>query len=85
MAGKVASKRGPLQQPALDIGQAVDELVATHLQVSNKLARVEGLKGIVSAYLADKGIDRVGGSRGVAFMDEDGNLSWCEADGHGGV
>lgn len=80
MAGKVDSRRGPSQQPALDIGQAVDELVITHLQVSQKLARVEGLKGIVSAYLADKGIDRVGGSRGIAFLDEDGNLDWCEAD-----
>jgi hypothetical protein len=78
MAGKVVSRRGPAQQPALDIGQAVDELVVTHLQVSQKLARVEGLKSIVSAYLADKGIDRVGGSRGVAFLDEEGNLDWCE-------
>ena len=85
MAGKVVSKRGPSQQPSLDIGQAVDELVATHVQVSNKLARVEGLKRIVAAYLEDKGIDEVGGSRGVAFVDEDGSLSWCESEGRPGA
>jgi DNA helicase-2/ATP-dependent DNA helicase PcrA len=82
MAGKVVSKRGPSQQPFLEIGQAVDELVATHLQVSNKLKRVEGLKQIVSAYMADKNTDTVGGSTGVAFIDENGTLAWREIDEH---
>ncbi len=79
MAGKVLSKRGASASPGLDIGQAVDELVATHRQVSAKLSRVEGLKAIVSAYLEEKGTERVGGSRGVAFLDSEGHLSWSES------
>lgn len=80
MAGKVQPRRGSTV-PALDIGQAVDELVSTHQQVSKSLSRVEGLKGIVAAYMADKGIETVGGSRGIAYFDEDGQLAWREADG----
>ena len=79
MAGKVLPKRGPSAAPALDIGQAVDELVTTHLQVSQKLSRVEGLKAIVASYLDEKGAERVGGSRGVAFLDGEGHLSWSES------
>ncbi|HEY5530998.1 MAG TPA: PD-(D/E)XK nuclease family protein [Candidatus Anoxymicrobiaceae bacterium] len=76
MSGKVQSRRGSTASPALDIGQAVDELVITHDQVAHKLARVEGLKSIVAAYLEDKGVDSVSGSQGLAFYDEDGHLSW---------
>ena len=64
--------------PPLDVGQAVDELVATHKQVANCLSRIEGLKGIVEGYLSKHSLDRVGGSRGVAYMDEDGVLTWGE-------
>ncbi len=76
MAGRVLPKRSASAGPALDIGQAVDELVMTHMQVSQKLTRVEGLKNIVASYMSDKGVSRVGGSRGVAYIDEDGNLTW---------
>lgn len=80
MAGRVLPRRGASALPGLDIGQAVDELVLTHMQVSQKLTRVEGLKRIVESYMSDRGVRRVGGSRGVAFLDEDGELSWDEAD-----
>lgn len=80
MAGKVAPKRGSAKVPTLAVDQAVDELLVTHRQVSQKLTRVEGLKSIVSSYMADKGVERVGGSRAVAFYDEDGNLTWCESE-----
>lgn len=83
MAGRVLPRRGASSLPALDIGQAVDELVLTHLQVSRNLARVEGLKRIVESYMSDKGVSRVGGSRGVAYIDGDGELTWHEADGTG--
>lgn len=77
MAGKVQPKRSSYS-PALDIGQAVDELVATHSEVSSKLARVEGLKEIIVSYMAEKGLDRVGGAVAVAYVDEDGCLAWEE-------
>lgn len=80
MAGKVQSRRGALVAPHLEIGQAVDELVLTHLQVSQKLSRVEGLKGIVASYLSEKGVSRVSGSVGTAFIDGDGHLSWGESE-----
>ena len=30
--------------------------------------------------MSGKSIDRVGGSRGVAFFDDEGNLCWSEED-----
>jgi len=69
------SRRRP-EAPALDVGQAVDELIATGERVSSSLARMEGLKILVSRYLSERGLDRVGGDRGVAFLDEDGHLVW---------
>ena len=74
------SKRRRPDAPPLDIGQAVDELVSAQHTVASGLSRIEGLKDYVSRYMAGKGIDRVGGSRGVAFFDDDGNLCWSEED-----
>ncbi|MBU4302283.1 MAG: PD-(D/E)XK nuclease family protein [Actinobacteria bacterium] len=76
--GKPPPARRPAAPP-LDIGQAVDELVTTHEQVANKLSRIEGFKRIVEGYLHERSLERVGGSRGVAYMDEDGVLAWGEA------
>ena len=69
------------EPPPLDIGQAVDELIVTQRQAANKLSRMEGLKGVVEAYLREQSRERVGGSRGVAYIDENGVLSWEENDG----
>ncbi|MCJ7652108.1 MAG: PD-(D/E)XK nuclease family protein [Actinobacteria bacterium] len=66
--------------PALDIGEAVDELLLAEKKVSDALSRIEGLKTLISSYLSDHGIERVGGSRGIAFIDEEGSLSWREED-----
>jgi hypothetical protein len=78
--GKVPSRRRP-EAPALDVGQAVDELIATGERVSSSLARIEGLKDLISRYLSERGLDRVGGDRGVAFLDEDGRLAWDRSEG----
>lgn len=66
--------------PALEIGEAVDEIVLTERKVAQALARIEGLKSIISSYLNDQRVDKVGGRRGVAFIDEDGSLTWREGD-----
>ena len=78
-AGRPVERRRP-DAPALDIGQAVDELVASQAKVASGLARIEGLKDFVARYLEGKNVDRVGGSRGVAYLDDDGNLCWGEED-----
>lgn len=64
--------------PELEIGQAVDELVDTQNQVSFKLSRMEALKDMVASYMANKGIERLEGSRGTASIDVDGSLCWEE-------
>ncbi len=74
------SERRRPDAPPLDVGQAVDELVAAQKTVASGLSRIEGLKDYVSRYMAGKSIDRVGGSRGVAFFDDEGNLCWSEED-----
>lgn len=66
--------------PAMDVGEAVDELIIAEKKVSQALSRIEALRGIVASYLRDKDIEKVGGSRGIAYMDEDGNLGWREID-----
>ena len=68
------------RSPALEIGEAVDEILLSERKVARSLARIEGLKSVVSSYLEEHGIDKVGGSRGVAFIGEDGSLSWREGD-----
>lgn len=62
--------------PPLEIGEAVDELLATEQKLSRAIDRMEGLKRIIACYLNDHGVDRVGGSSGFASIDEDGNLTW---------
>jgi putative RecB family exonuclease len=66
--------------PPLDVGEAVDELISSQARVAAGLARIEGLKDYIASYLERNAIERVGGSTGSAFFDEDGNLSWCEED-----
>jgi len=78
-AGRPVERRRP-EPPPLDIGQAVDELIATQDRMSSGLARIEGLKDFVARYLTDRRIDRVGGSRGSAYLGESGGLEWCEEE-----
>jgi len=75
---KPAKKSGSAGPPGLEAGEAVDELLLMEKRVSQMLSRMEALKGTVSSYLDDHGISRVGGSTGVAFLDDDGNLTWQE-------
>ena len=77
--GRPAERRRP-DAPPLDVGQAVDELICAQDRVTSGLARIEGLKDFVARYLSEKNVERVGGSRGVAFLDESGNLTWCEEE-----
>jgi RecB family exonuclease len=79
VAGKVQPRRSS-GAPAMDVGQAVDELLSTERSVTRMLDRMEGLKGIVGSYLSEHAIDRVGGSRCIAFIDEDGGIAWRECD-----
>jgi len=78
-AGRPVERRRP-EPPPLDIGQAVDELIATQDRMSSGLARIEGLKDFVARYLTERRIDRVGGSRGSAYLGESGGLEWCEEE-----
>jgi RecB family exonuclease len=78
-AGRPMARRRP-DPPPLDVGQAVDELIATQDRVVSGLARIEGLKDYVARYLCEHDTERVGGSTGVAFLDEDGSLTWCEEE-----
>ena len=77
--GKVIPRK-TTASPALEIGEAIDEILLTEKKVSQALARIEGLKAVISSYLGDQGVDRVGGSRGIAFIDENGFLTWREGD-----
>lgn len=74
-SGNPVSARTP-EAPPIEIGQAVDELVAAHREVKNKLSRIEGLKKIVASYLHEQKTSEVSGSRGIAYIDEDGCLGW---------
>lgn len=79
--GKPApAKKTRTSAPGLDIGEAVDELLTASDQVSSKLARIEALKGIIASYIAERGLERVGGARCVAYIDDEGCLAWEEAD-----
>jgi RecB family exonuclease len=78
-SGRPVERRRP-EPPPLDIGQAVDELIVAQDRVASSMARIEGLKDFVSRYLAERCLDRVGGSRGYAFLEEDGSLAWHEED-----
>jgi len=78
-AGRPVERRRS-DPPPLDVGQAVDELIATQDRVAAGLSRIVGLKDYVARYLSEKCVDRVGGSRGVAYFDDDGNLAWTEQD-----
>lgn len=80
MAGKVKSRKGGAASPFIDVGQAVDELLTTHRQVSLKLSRVEGLKQIVCDYLDKHGLSEASGSLGTASYDADGTLEWHFAE-----
>lgn len=62
--------------PALDIGQAVDELVISHKLIARHLARIESLKDTIRRYLGENDIDRVGGTQGVAYIGDGGELNW---------
>lgn len=62
--------------PVLDIGQAVDELVMSHKLIARHLARIESLKDTIRQYLGENEIDRVGGSQGVAYIGDGGELNW---------
>ena len=77
--GKVIPKK-KTGSPTLEIGEAVDEILLTEKKVSQALSRIEGLKSIVSSYLKEQGVDKVGGSRSIAFIDEEGSLNWREVD-----
>jgi len=77
--GEVIPKK-TTRSPALEIGEAVDEILLTEKKVAQALARIEGLKSIVSSYLKEHGVDKVGGSRSIAFIDEEGTLAWREGD-----
>lgn len=79
MDGKAVARKSA-NPPALEVGQAVDELLSTEEQVARALGRMEGLKNIVGSYLCERGLDRVGGSRGIAFIGEDGELSWRQGE-----
>ncbi|MDD5748304.1 MAG: PD-(D/E)XK nuclease family protein [Actinomycetota bacterium] len=68
------------QHPEIDIGEAVDELMLSQKQVSTKLSRIEALKSIVSSYLLETGLEKIGGSKCIAYFDEDGSLAWEEID-----
>jgi RecB family exonuclease len=78
-AGHPVKRRRP-DAPPLDVGQAVDELIATQDKVASGLARIEGLKDYIYRYLTEKRVDRVGGNTGTAYLDEDGCLTWREED-----
>ena len=80
MEGKSITRKSA-SPPPLDVGQAVDELIATEQQVARALGRMEGLKRIVCSYLSDRDLLKIGGSRGVAYLDGDGELSWGEEAG----
>ena len=73
----VPAKKGS-GPPELDIGQAVDELIATGKQLENLTKRHYSLREIVSNYLLEQGIKAVGGSRGLASLDSDGRLAWSD-------
>lgn len=77
---KPEKRRSSAGPPGIEVGEAVDELLATERRVSQMLSRMEALKGMVGSYLDEHGVATVGGSRGVACVDEDGNLTWREAD-----
>ncbi|MBN1288291.1 MAG: PD-(D/E)XK nuclease family protein [Actinobacteria bacterium] len=62
--------------PALDIGQAVDELVLCHKLVTRQLSRIESLKDTIRQYLGEHDIERIGGSEGIAYIGDGGELSW---------
>lgn len=68
------------EPPHLEVGQAVDELIDAQNRVSSGLARIEGLKQLVSRYLADNDVDRIGGTKGIAFIGDDGSLCWSDED-----
>jgi RecB family exonuclease len=77
--GKPVARKRP-EAPPLDVGQAVDELISSQVRVASALVRIEGLKDYVASYLSRNGLDRVGGSTGSAYFDEDGTLTWCDGD-----
>lgn len=65
--------------PALEVGQAVDELISERDRAASCLRRIEGLERIVTAYLEGKGVASVGGTRGSATLDESGAIV-CEVE-----
>jgi RecB family exonuclease len=69
------------EPPPLHVGQAVDELIGAHRSVSSALSRVEGLNQIIKSYLDENRLQTVGGSRGVAILDQDGSISLEESHG----
>jgi RecB family exonuclease len=77
--GRPAVRRRP-DAPPLEIGQAIDELIAARGRVASGLARIEGLKDYVARYMSERSIERVGGSLGIACFDEDGCLVFLEED-----
>lgn len=80
MAGRAVARKSAVPPP-LDIGQAVDELGLSQKKVSSALERIEGLKSIVATYLKERGVDRVGGSRGTAYLDDAGEVAWSPGTG----
>jgi len=78
-------KKRSLEPPAMEVGQAVDELLVSGKRVSDMLGRMEGLKQIVRSYMESRGVDRVAGGRGIASLGPDGDLSWDEEGGRPGA
>lgn len=80
MAGKVEARRSA-NVPALEVGQAVDELLTSERRALQMEGRLEGLRQIVGSYLSDSGVAQVGGSRAVARLCEDGSLRCTDLEG----
>lgn len=73
--GEIITGNKASSLPELEVGQAVDELLSSQEKMNILQGRIDALKSIVGSYLERRGIDRVGGNRGLAFIDGDGEIS----------
>jgi DNA helicase-2/ATP-dependent DNA helicase PcrA len=74
------SRKGSVAPPPLEIGQAVDEYIATTRRLENVGTRLEGLRSMITSYLESGKASRVSGNLGVVALGDDGILCLEEGD-----